>query len=290
MAIPIIKDWSKFFDDHNEGLGSSYERIVLNNLLNALCQRYKVDKLLEAPCFGFTGVSGINSLDLARKGINVALIDHKGSRLRQIEDLWIELGVAADFLYSTTYEELPFPDKRFDMSWNFSAQWFVKDIEKFIAELTRVSRKAILLIVPNRYGLGYNLQKMTTKLNKDEIGVFNPQYIKPKIFCPIMRSHNWHLVNHRLIDCPPWPDIGTKKEDFLKMVGLRFLLDCSKREKEEVVSNTTTSGTDIVEYYKGKDALFPDRMMKYYWFERIFPIIFKQFWAHHHYYLFEPIK
>lgn len=288
MAIPIIKNWAKFFDDYNEGLGSSYERIVLNNLLYGFCSRYKVKNLLEAPCFGFTGVSGINSLGAAQQGVRVTIIDHKGSRLHQIEELWNETETNADFLYSAAYEELPFADNHFEMSWNFSALWFVKNIEKFLSELTRVTDKAILLIVPNTKGLGYNLQKMTTDLKKDEVGIFNPAFIKPKVFCRLMKSYNWKLVEHNFVDCPPWPDIGMKKEDFLKMIGLKFLLDTSEEDGETEAASSSICGTSIVDFYRKRDISFADRMMKYYWFERILPIFFKLFWAHHHYYLFEP--
>lgn len=33
MAIPIINNWRSYFEHGDEGLGSSYERIILNNVL-----------------------------------------------------------------------------------------------------------------------------------------------------------------------------------------------------------------------------------------------------------------
>jgi hypothetical protein len=39
MAIPIINNWQKYYPVAHEGLGSSYERIVLNRLLFSLKQR-----------------------------------------------------------------------------------------------------------------------------------------------------------------------------------------------------------------------------------------------------------
>ena len=49
------------------------------------------------------------------------------------------------------------------MSWNFSALWFVKDLKKFLYELTRVTDKVIFLSVPNRSGIGYLTQKYSGK-------------------------------------------------------------------------------------------------------------------------------
>ena len=37
MAVPIINDWVKYYTNPDEGLGSSYERIVLNQLLDFVC-------------------------------------------------------------------------------------------------------------------------------------------------------------------------------------------------------------------------------------------------------------
>ncbi|HPW25001.1 MAG TPA: hypothetical protein PLR70_04240, partial [Candidatus Syntrophosphaera thermopropionivorans] len=76
MAIPIINDWEKFFSNPYEGLGSSYERIVLNDLLFQTVNNYNVHNVLESPSFGFTGISGINLLNLADLGLNITLEDN----------------------------------------------------------------------------------------------------------------------------------------------------------------------------------------------------------------------
>ena len=65
MAIAILDRWRFYFDvNRAEGLGSSYERVVLNRKLDDIRQQYHISTVLEAPAFGFTGLSGINSMDL----------------------------------------------------------------------------------------------------------------------------------------------------------------------------------------------------------------------------------
>ena len=126
MAVPIINDWVKYFTNPDEGLGSSYERIVLNQLLDFVCQTYNIQSALETPCFGFTGISGINLLNLAKQGIKVSLEDHDNERLEKIRELWQELRLHTDIKYNPDYVKLNYPDNQFDLGFNFSALWFTQ--------------------------------------------------------------------------------------------------------------------------------------------------------------------
>lgn len=288
MAIPIIYNWQKHFEDYDEGLGSSYERVVLNNLLDRIVKKYYIKTVLEAPCFGFTGITGINSMNLAKNGLDITLMDSKGVRIRMIEEVWNRVGLSASLIHSADFNELPFPDNSFDLSWNFSAVWFVKDPDRFLKELVRVTKTAVLIIVPNTFGLGYILQKISSKrknLCTEDIDHYNPEWIKRKVIVRKMIELGWKLKEHNLIDCPPWPDIGMKKEDFLRMLGLGLLLDNDRLFHKKTGKEDVTRKRAIIEYYAENDKEFPDRMMKYYWFERIAPYFIKLFWAHHHYYL-----
>ena len=275
MAIPIITDWKEFFNNENEGLGSSYERVIINNLLDSICQKYHIQRVLEAPLFGFTGISGINSMNLVRNGLEVSIVDNNSERLVMIETKWQECKLPVDIKYSQYFLTLPFSDKEFDMSWNFSALWFTKDLDKFLSELDRVTKKTILLIVPNRTGLGYFFQSLTgTKGYKELINI---DYIKHKKFSKILSNLGWQEIEDGLIDCPPWPDIGMKKELLAKKLMLSFLLDKHQEQRNH---------NSIMEYYRGEYDQFPQQMTKYNIFERLLPRFLKQFWAHHHYYVY----
>ena len=67
--------WKKHLTDYDEGLGVVYERFVLNDYLERLAANYEVQTVLEAPLYGMAGVSGINSVCLARRGCDVTLVD-----------------------------------------------------------------------------------------------------------------------------------------------------------------------------------------------------------------------
>lgn len=276
MAIPILHMWQRYFDENrDEGLGSSYERIILNNTIESICESYDVNKVLEAPAFGFTGLSGINSMGLAQNGRSVSVVDHDAERLKKIHAVWTEAGQTVDGRYVSDYNHLPFDDQYFDLSWNFSALWFVSDLDKFLRELARVTSKVIVLAVPNRKGMGYISQKLA---GKDDLKKYlKEDFIIPKNFKMIMGYLGWALKEWNYIDCPPWPDIGMPKEKFLAGIGLKWLLP---KEQE------TKAPLTIMDLYTGKDRGFVDKMMQYFWLEKNAPRFFKMFWAHHRYFVF----
>ncbi len=276
MAIPILKTWKEYYKNYDEGLGSSYERIVLNLKLLSICQKYKVEKLLEAPSFGFTGISGINSVYLAKQNIAVDLIDHDKERLEYIKRTWDELQLDVNLHYSKDYTKLEFPDNYVDLSWNFSALWFVQELDSFIKELTRVTKKVIVICVPNRAGIGYLSQKYMGK--KDLKKFLTEDFILPSNIIREMKNCGWEKVENKFIDNPPWPDIGMHKEKFLKTLGLSFLV------KEEAERDPLC----ILDFYKGNKPEFQNEMLKYFWFEKMAPGLLKRFWSHHRYFIFVP--
>ncbi len=270
MAIPIINNWQSYFFHQDEGLGSSYERVILNQKLLQIISLFQIDSVLEAPCFGFTGISGINSMELAKNGKKVTLIEHDSERKKCIKQIWDSVTSSATIELVKEYEKLPLQDKSVDLSWNFSAMWFVQDLNRFLEELARVTNKVIFICVPNRFGIGY----LSQKLNSEE-PIKNEAFIIPKNVKKIMRSLGWQLLQGDFIDSPPWPDIGMPKEEFLAKFGLKKCFDKS-----------TKTPLSILPYYQGNDETFPEKMLHYFWFEKKLPGFIKRIWAHHQYMLF----
>ena len=292
MAIPIINNWRNYFEHGDEGLGSSYERIILNNILLDLAKKYEIKSVLESPSFGFTGLSGINLVALAKEGIRVNLEDHDEQRIQMIKELWKSLDQSMEIRYNADYRVLDYPDQSFDLSFSFSALWFCQDLRSYLSELARVSKKCILISVPNRSGLGY----------KSQLQDYSPQrypylqisHIDSASFIYLLDKLGWSLIESRLFDCPLWPDIGMSKEDFLqKKLGIK--LRVKERGGGAVVqrppvqrARTEKEPLSILDYYRGKDEGFARRMLQYDLFERHETQGFKRIWAHHEYFLFEP--
>ena len=281
MAIPIINDWEKYFTDPHEGLGSSYERVVINNLLKRTADRYGVKSVLESPSFGFTGISGINLLSLADLGIRVYLEDHDERRLDLIGKLWSELGRPLQTAYNRDYRKLDYPDSSIDMYFSFSALWFAQDLPCFLREVSRITDKVIFISVPNITGLGYKMQiKDYSPQKYPDLRLGN---IDRKSMIFILGKLGWKLREAGWFDCPPWPDIGMAKEDLLAK-WLPAALGSLIRKRGSAVRRAPLS---ILDHYAGKDPDFSSRMMKHNWLEKFAPRVWKKYWAHHYHMVFD---
>ena len=54
--------------DLDEGIGTVYERVVIDDYFRDLQKRCNLKNILENPADGVTGVPGMNSLEFARNG------------------------------------------------------------------------------------------------------------------------------------------------------------------------------------------------------------------------------
>ncbi|HQQ67492.1 MAG TPA: methyltransferase domain-containing protein [Candidatus Cloacimonadota bacterium] len=276
MAIPIINSWQNYYPVAHEGLGSSYERVVLNRLLSRLKRDYGFSRVLEAPCFGFTGITGINLVSLAQAGCEVYLEDDNEQRLELIRTTWMDLGLPVSLRLNQGFTALDYPDGHFDFAFNFSALWFVANLGSFLKELCRVVRGPILLCVPNRDGLGFRGQ--LKGYSRSRYPFLQPSFIDPYSIIHLMTRNGYRLRETDYIDCPPWPDIGMTKEDFTsKLLG---------REPHHDHHSDPDTALSILPYYKGEDPGFNQRMLRLSGLERYAPQSFKRYWAHHRYLLF----
>lgn len=279
MAIPIIHDWEKYFHDPHEGLGSSYERIVLNDILDGVCAKYNVQSVLESPSFGFTGLSGINLVHLAQKGISIHLQDNNAKRLEMIKATWQEMDAHLECSFNADFRVLDFQDNEFDMSFSFSALWFTQDLATYLRELARITRKVIFISVPNRDGIGYRMQ----------LRDYSPQrypelcisHIDPTSIRYLLAKHGWVLGDAGYFDCPPWPDFGMAKESFAQR-----LLGKESAPSSVECNPSNSNPVTIMKYYQGNDPGFPHRMRRFGLVESLAPVWFKRLWAHHYYMVF----
>lgn len=271
MAIPILTEWTKYYEHPHEGLGSTYERFVVNRMLLGLCRAINAKNVLEAPIFGFSGISGINSAALAQAGLNVALCEHDARRAALVEQTWEhDLALPVKVRHTPGYNNLPFTKEEFDLAWSFFALWFVPDLAAYFAELKRTVKKAVLICVPNRGGLGY---KFLASFADDPD--FYREHVNPQVFIPELEKQGFKLVDNGFIDCPPWPDTFMAKEDLAAKVGIT-LPRTLKPQKP----------LTIMDWYRGGDPGMQRKIMRYTFVETWAPDWFKGLWAHHRWYLF----
>ena len=196
--------------DYHEGLGTVYERFMLNRLFDKLLSRHGFKSVLETPIGGMVGVPGINSVFLARKGCTVTINDTDRKRLEAVKMVLAELGdsIRAELV---DIASLPYPDSSFDLVWNFGVLWNYKNSDSLISEMARVSRKHVLIFIPNRIQFAYPLRRYV--LERGRFRKLNLEWIKFGRVKRELRKSGLRIIRTGVIDSPPWPDIAMAKEE-----------------------------------------------------------------------------
>ena len=276
MPMHILNAWPDYFEHGHEGLGTTYERFVLHGHFQRLAKDHDIGSVLEAPSFGMTGISGINSMWWAAEGIPVTVIDHDKKRLELISQAWEEVCLPVHCAWCPgDYARLPFSDKSFDMGWNFASLIFVKDMKPVLRELVRVTEKVIFLCIPNRHN---PFVAMRIRSHGAEKGLYYENADRKKIV-HLMAGLNWEEREHGTLDAPPWPDIAMNKEEMLRKIGLaRMAYQMEKQRGGRVC---------ILDYFAGRNRSMEDDVLRYAFFENL-PEAIKKYWAHHQFFLFTP--
>ncbi len=268
--------WKRWMTDYNEGLGLVYERLVLNDLLDQVRARYGVSSVLEAPIYGMAGVSGINSVGLARAGCAVTLLDVDGERLHDIGRVWGELGLHANLVQQTDLTRLPFADRSFDLVWNHAALWYAgAQAEALLGEMARVARRAVFVAMPNRWQVGYLMRKYV--VDRPFFATIDERWVDMARIKRLLRAAGLRLAADGVVDVPPWPDTVMPAAEFLQRMGIK-----SKSMQGRFQGSSWQWST--MDYYLGKNAGLRDKVMRYAFLEHLpLPWQVKAVWAHHRY-------
>ncbi len=272
--LSVLNTWPEYFKNMHEGLGTTYERFILHRYFKQMQDKFGIESVLEAPSFGMTGVSGINSLWWAAQGITPVVLDDNEQRISQVQQVWDSIPLPVDLKLQKDWTQLPFEQESFDFSWNFASLWFAADAESFAKELARVTKKVIFICVPNIHGIGYKLRRRYNEIPRD----LHTENIHPKNIKILFNDQGWQTWKSGYLDIPPWPDIAMKKEDLFPKIGLGFLL-----KKEE--PGESGKRTCIVDYFNGKRPALEEEILKFAFMEKA-PSPIKQVWAHHRWFIF----
>lgn len=265
--------WKKYLTDYNEGLGLVYERFVLNDFLLQIKGRYGFANAIEAPLFGMAGVSGINSVALARIKTPVTLVDDNAERLAGVQRIWGELGLPARFALVNDWSRLPFPDNEFEFAWNWAAIWRLNNPGVFLSELVRVSNKLVFVAVPNPVQVGYQVRKHIVE--PEFVNEVDERWTNIGMIRIVLEGLGVTILEQGVLDTPPWPDTVMPAAQLLRKVGIR---------SKQLEARFTGEGWrwSTMDYYLGKDPDLYQRVMKYAWLERLrLPWQIKQVWSHH---------
>lgn len=257
-------------DKYNEGLGTVYEKLMLNDFFSGLIKRYKIKTVLEMPALGMSGIPGMNSFEFARQKCQLTILDNDKARVADIKRYWQETKLNPDIIYAKDFEHLPYKDNSFDLVWNFSALWYHGQADKIIKEMIRVSRKLVIVSVTNKNQIGYFLRKHY--LDKAFFNDVYEKWTNPKNIKAVLSNEGVKIIDEGVIDVPPFPDTCMPLGDLLKKVGI----------KPKTADSDKNWHWSTMDYYKGNDELLPNKIAKYSFLEKLpLPWQTKVFWAHH---------
>jgi hypothetical protein len=271
-------NWKEFFLDSNEGLGTLYDRVLLETYFQKLILQHGIKSVLDCPSFGLHGFSGIGSICLARKGIPVTVCDNNQERLEWIEKLWNTIGLNADFILVTDYSKLAFDDRSFDLVWNLAALWYIKneDLTLVLKELSRVADKCLFMSVNNRRQLFYPVWK---RLEPEFFNYVREEYSDEKFLDSIFSSvfHEFDLSEKGYLITTPWPGLIMKKGGIF-------------RRGKPSDTNLQTFGSNNIEVPEYVDHLMNETsrtklVNRLLIFEKL-PNLLKKYWAHLSYWVF----
>jgi hypothetical protein len=263
----------------DEGLGTVYERFILNDFFDLLIDSYAIDQVLEVPIYGMTGLTGINSVQFVRRGCKVTLVDSKEEKVKEALQIWKLLPYDGNYevLYHEDLSRLPFRDASFKLVWNFAALWYVRQVESLLGEMARVSSNFVLIIVPNKKQIGYLLRKYL--LDRKFFAGVDEKWVDTERISMALTSLGMKIKDQGILDIPPWPDTCFP---IRKIFDKPSIKGNSKRDKRNQFWTW-----DIMSYYLGRDQALKRKVERFSFLEKMWlPWQLKALWAHHQYLLF----
>jgi len=192
-------------DRMDEGIGTSYERSIISASLVRLGKRYNVRTVLEFPCDGIAGLLGVNSLIFSRKNCDVVLCNPVERLLLLSKTVWRKLGWAekANFVLTSEDVKLPFPDESFDLVWNYCMFERYVDPTALIEEMSRVSRKLVLVMTQNWRNWGTGPHRLYHLIKGRIWDHGYKRHMEMSGLKEFIEKANLQIVNFGGIDIPP---------------------------------------------------------------------------------------
>ena len=272
--------WRRYLTDYNEGLGLVYERFVLNDFLENLRQRHRIQSVLEAPLYGMAGVSGINDVIFARRGVQVTMVDDTPERVEGVQRIWrddLQLPVNLVNIPPDGWGRLPFADRSFDLTWEWAGLWYIADPAGLLRELARTSRNLVFVAMPNNIQVGYWMRKLV--IDREFFATHDESWTDIGRIRRILEEAGVEIIGQGVLDTPPWPDTVMPASEVLKRLGIR-----SQQLEAQFTGEGWTWST--MAYYLGEQPDLYDRVMQYAWLDHAaLPWQVKSIWAHHRYLL-----
>jgi hypothetical protein len=197
--------------EYDTGLGTSYERLSIYSLLERLAGELDVRSSLEGPIDGITGINGINSIALARIGVQTTVVLQNADLIRYAERFY-EVENCRSHVNFICSRDLALR-RRFDLVWNFNCLPQREDHDAVLEQMSRCSRKYILVFTSNTWNYGFWIHRLHHIVEKELWHHGNIQVMNMRKISNSLRRMGFQTVRHLYVDVPWWPDIDSPIEE-----------------------------------------------------------------------------
>jgi hypothetical protein len=258
------------------GLGTTYERFAVYRWLADLASSYSIQAALEGPGDGIAGIPGLNSLPFGRQGIDVLVVLEDEAALELSRRGWQSQGCIerARFLCSPG-DRLPAADGRFDLVWNFNRLPFCEP-RALIADMVRVSRRYVALVVPNRWNYGFPARRLYHRRTGLPWPYGDASVMDRHTVRNLLHEAGLRVLEMRWLDVPWWPDVIDLREWLAEMIpGVRRIISPEK-------TNEYSWTPEYLPYFDPvTHADLHRRIHRLSWLEQIRPAALQIPFAHH---------
>ncbi len=261
----------------DRGLGTTFERFAIYRWLEYVAEHCVIHTVLEGPGDGVAGIPGIHSIPLAQRGCEVTVALGGTAEIALAKRTWTAQSCLAqvDFVCVDGFP-LPFPDHCFDLVWNFNRLSFL-DPQALLAEMVRLSRRYVALVVPNRRNYGFPARRLFHARTGLPWPYGDTTVMDPGTVRTLLKQAGLRVLEIRWLDVPWWPDIIDPVAWLKAMIpgmGRSF-----SRARQDGGYRWEPEGLPYFDPVAHADL--HQRMHRLGWMERTWPSMLQMVFAHH---------
>ncbi len=262
--------------NHDRGLGTTFERFSITRWLRHLVEHHPIDTVFEGPGDNVAGIPGIHSLPLAQAGCRVVVALASPAEIDLARQAWHAQGcLSRGELICAGAPPLPFPSRHFDLTWNFNRLPFLEP-RALVAEMARLSRRYVALVVPNRHNYGFPARRLYHRRTGIPWPYGDPAVMDPKTVRRLLETAGLRVIETCWLDVPWWPDIIDPIAWCQAMLpAARRLLPVTRRD------GYRWTPQNLPYFDPHTHAALHQRMQRLAWLERFCPPPLQTPFAHH---------